>query len=124
MVVSLGNVESSSFFLCKKKGVFRRSCYGLRVQVILLWVMLCRFYAMGGFWFSSFCKFVIVTVSFVLGVLFCSGYTCIYWAYIRCAFVSLGWVPHRLHLGVNISQWANPSWFLILRAGRPPIRGL
>ena len=51
MVVLLGNVVSSSFIPGKKKGVFRRSCFGLGVQVNLLGVMLFRFYAVGSFCF-------------------------------------------------------------------------
>jgi hypothetical protein len=89
VVVLLGNVDSSSFFLYKKKGVSRRSLSWVKGSGSIVVGYAISFYAMGGFGFLLLSKFTIVTGAFVLGILLCIGYTCYYWAYTRGALFSV-----------------------------------
>jgi len=90
-----------------KRGFSEDLYYGLRVQVNLLWVMLFRFYAVGGFWFSSFSKFTIVTVGICYGCYMCNGIFC------SVGFLLVPWAFTFILRGVSFFSLCNRVFFYI-----------
>jgi hypothetical protein len=104
----------------RKRGFSEDLCYGLRVQVNLLWVMLFRFYAMGGFCFLLSVGLRLLQWAFVMGV----------YIYIM-AFLFSGFTPFSftgcfffLSMGFRFVQWAKfvqwGSVFFFRCSGRFP----